>query len=405
MTTSLITAADRTFAVYDDEHFQATLEDLTTKIEVNAASQGTKWMIELTEFTSQINDLTQKTLMTEAAILSTVKRLWDAEKINPEIISEWDGNFWSWAKYVAQRGIDVPDKVTLQNRIAVYEYYFEKQNQDGGFALPPILVYEIDIKIEDGEVSTEEITIENPNLHHAAYSKLLSAKGLAVSNGGNLNDKTIAMMINSAVTIKEFKAQLVLDKNESKELAPSIPPTVYGDNYGNGEDSLVVKEDENQDTELEEGHYASNLTQTETDVDYVPSLATTELDTDALNDPRSQGVHYQDGVLYYFQDGVTVPAYVRATIDDGADHPLVEVGQNYILGRFGIYDADLEAKPDNVEGPFFMFNNDGQGVLTVNGYQFAVLDGDSVMALFKSLSEQIRQVEKYLEHSEASHEE
>lgn len=395
MTTSLITAADRTFAVYDDEHFQVTLEDLTTKIEVNAASQGTKWMIELTEFTSQINDLTQKTLMTEAAILSTVKRLWDAEKINPEIISEWDGNFWSWAKYVAQRGIDVPDKVTLQNRIAVYEFYFEKQNQDGGFALPPILVYEVDIEIEDGEITTEEITIENPNLHHAAYSKLLSAKGLAVANGGNLNDRTIAMMINGAVTIKEFKAQLVLDKNEGKE--PNIPsPTVY-DN-GDSLTSQAVKEDENQDIELEESHYASDLIQTETDSDYVPSLATTELDTDALNDPGSQGVHYQDGVLYYYQDDVTVPAYVRATIDDGADHPLVEVGQNYILGRFGIHDADLEAKPDNVEGPLFMFNNDGQGVLTINGYQFAVLDGESVLSLYKSMRQQIEEIEDLLEN-------
>ena len=375
MASSLITAADRTFAVYADENFQQTLEDLTTKIEVSAASKSTKWMDELTQFTSQVNDLTQKTLMTEAAILCTMKRLWDdEEKISPEITTKWDGIFWNWAKYVAQRGIDVPDKVTLQNRIAVYEFYFEKQNQDGGFALPPILVYDMDIKTEDGQITTREITIENPNLHHAAYSKLLSAKGLAVANGGNLNDRTIAMMINGEVTIKEFKQQLVLDKNEGKESIPT-PPTVY-DN-GSDEDNQVVKEDE------------------KTEDDYILSSAT--LDADVLNDPESQGVHYRDGVLYYYQDSVTVPTYVKATIDDGADHPLVEKGQSYILGRFGIYDADLEANPEPIAGPLFMFNDDGQGVLTINGYQFAVLDGESVLELYESMRQQIEEVEKHLE--------
>lgn len=392
MPKSMITQKDQTFAIYADDRFQETLNSVVERIEVSAASKSVGWIDELTDFTLLINDAGQKTLMMEAAILSTVKRLWDDEKISPDITSQWDGIFWNWARHVSQRGVELPTEVTLQNKISVYDFYFSRQNLEGGFCMPPTLEYEIEIKTEEG-IATEEVVIENPNLHHAAYGKLLAAKGLAVRNKGNLSDQTIAMMINSSCTNKMFKERLKVEKLEIEgPVIVDVPPMVT---------PLKTEPEEKEDgpfTSLDD-EYAGQTKTTEPEL--ISSYATldenrdvgpSDVNLDALETPTDQGVFYSEGILFYNQEGNVVPAFVLATPQDGADHPLVAVGQNYILQRFGIYDSELGVEPKPSESPAFTFIGDNKGMLTLNGYQFAELDYEVAIALNELLTNELNKV-------------
>lgn len=399
MVKSMITMKDKSFAIFDNAVFPEFLDGIAVRIETLAASKSITWMDELTDYTSQINDMPQKTMLTESAILSVVKQLWDTDKLNPEITTQWDGVFYNWARHVSQRGVELPTESTLQNRISVYEFYFKNQNAANGFCLPPQLQYELSIVLENGTSTTEEIIVDNPNLLQAAYSKLLSAKGFAIKCGGNLSDRLIAMMINNTVTIKEFNSQLAIEKAEEKGI-DTLPKETETDTAAHqfivankiNEDSNIntlegnteEMQDDGQDSREREG--AGLVTSGDT-------IPLPETDYIVLDSPEDQGVHYQDGALMYTQDGVTVPVFIRATPQDGADHPLVEVGQQYILSRFGIHDPDLNTEVTQVEAPAFSFTENDTGVLTVNGYQFAEISVTDAFNLYHRLREKLFEVE------------
>lgn len=386
----IITSQERTFGIFRDEEFKTTLENLIEKIEVSAPGEDHAWFEALTAYTSDLADMGQKTAMAEAAILSTVKRLWANETINPEITSRWEGSFWHWAKNVSQRGVEPPTEVSLQNRISVYDFYFANQNGEDGFALPPTLTYEVESLDENGHAIIEEVTIEQPNLHQAAYGKLLAAKGLAVKNGGNLADVTIAAMINSNVTVKDFKNVLKIEKSTVENAGVLDATTANGPATPSGDEGAVPEPGGGSTASLDD-----DVTAPETEDEnvappiFVETDVAPELDLRVLDDADKQGVYYQGGILYYHQDDITVPTFILATADEGATHPLVSVGQNYVLNRFGIHDPELDVSPEPVEAPTFFINEEGEGLLTLNGYQFAYMSLAEVVELQAAINDRV----------------
>jgi hypothetical protein len=381
MSNKLVTKKEESFVVFKDEVFAETIANLVSKIEIAAASSGTSWMEDLTIYTGQVNNMGQKTQLMEDAILSTMKRLWQEEKIKPEITSMWEGNFWNWAKFVCQRGVEVPSDVTLQNRISVYDFYFTYQNQEGGFCLPPTLTYEIEIEDAEGQTIIEEVVIENPNLYTAAYGKLLAAKGWAVKQGGNLTDKTIAYMVSPRVTNQEFKKQLRAEKDE-------IEGTVVDALKDNSSVTPPI-ESISEDVEVED--YITDIdTYEQADIPINEEVPLPSIDMTSLETPQNQGVFGKEGDLYFHQDGITVPAYIQATPQDGADHPLVSVGQRYIQSRFGIQSEPVDI-PEPTEAPIFALVGDDV-ILSVNGYTFAVLSPEEAVTLFDEMSENIEAI-------------
>jgi len=328
-----------------DGNILAATNGISQQIELAASSDSLTWLSELKVYADKLVQVTQTSIMMQAALLSKVKELWEADKINPKVTEEWDFDFYKFAIAVSHRRVKEPSKKTIQAWVSTYEFFIRDLNKPDGFILPKTIFIPSGKVDVSGEPEYNEVV---PDLSNSDFSKLLIAKGLAKSIG-NLDDELIYMLVTPDITCREVETAVIQKRQAMKGIKPS----------SNGKTDGRVKE-----------------------VDWRGEVETSP----------SEGNFLIGDTIWFTHENTTVPLWHKATDGIDPNDEIVKLGYNYTLTRLGIPD-DYEPSEDDytyLNTPYVFRTEDDKILLTVMGHKFHEFgedDIDVLEAMYRELGE------------------
>lgn len=167
-------------------------EDLRLDVCVLPVDQQRCWLAGMSNKLFELTQIIDITTMAQCGILYYVYKNWS--ELDRTILSDWDYDFFKWARQFIKANNREPANITIMNRISVYrDYISPEKNLD----LPNIITI-------DNNGNGKTIIPFNPQ--DVDYGKLLVARGAI--RRGEADTETWQALANPNVTVSELKKVL-----------------------------------------------------------------------------------------------------------------------------------------------------------------------------------------------------